>query len=378
MLMLRLPLAHFRPDASYGGRYMDDAGHSARRRHAEELAKKHGLQLLDDWAMPTLGLDCYVVQYPKDAAPERLIALLESDPEVQWVQPVARFRGMDGGDALYPVQPGAKFWRLSELHQLTTGRNVTIAVIDSGIDSSHPDLAGQIALSQNFVGTSPLPAEPHGTAVAGIIAARTGNGGIVGVAPQARLMSLRACWETASHTSLCDSFTLGKALNYAILQRAKVINLSLAGPQDRLLARLLDAASAQGIAVVGALDPLAATQGFPASHPAVLAIAAQPGIGAVPAGALLAPGKDIPATVPGGRWQFVSGNSYATAHVSGMVALLLQLRPNTAPAQLRQLLHPIATHNAATIDACATVTRLTGACSCSCALNASRQSGSGP
>lgn len=376
--MLRLPPAHFRPDASYGGRYIDDAGHSARRRHAEELAKKHGLQLLDDWPMPTLGLDCYVLQYPEDAAPENLIAVLERDPQVQWVQPVARFRGLDGGDPLYPVQPAARYWRLSELHQRTTGRNITVAVIDSGIDASHPDLAGQIALSENFVDTGPLPAEPHGTAVAGIIAAREGNGGIIGVAPQARLLSLRACWQSASQGSLCDSFTLGKALNYAILQRAKVINLSLAGPQDRLLARLLDAASAQGIAVVGALDPQARAQGFPASHPAVLAIASQTGSTTLPASALLAPGQDIPATAPGGRWQFVNGNSYAAAHVSGMVALLLQLRPNTSPAQLRQLLHPIATHNAATIDACATLTRLTGACSCSCALSASRLSGSGP
>lgn len=392
LVMLRLPATHFRPDASYGGRYIDDSGRGARRRRAEELARQHGLTLVDDWPMPVLGLDCYVMRYPDHDNAERIIAKLARDPQVEWAQPVASFEGMatqpPDSDALYPVQPAARYWHVAELHRQTTGRDIKIAVIDSGIDGSHPDLQGQLAVNSNFVDNAAPPPENHGTAVAGIIAARAGNGGIVGVAPQARLMGLRACWQQPDLATRCNSFTLSKALNYAILNGAQIINLSLAGPPDRLLDRLLDVALERGIGVVGAIDAKATGPAFPASHHGVLAVASQPSVGrlaaapsahsaafavAPPAAAapsgdppLLAPGNDIPTTAPGGRWSFVSGSSYAAAHVSGMLALMAQLQPGATPAQLRRLLQPGDALNTVNIDACATISRLLRHCSCSC------------
>jgi subtilisin family serine protease len=381
LVMLRLPAAHYRPDASYGGRYLDDSGRAARHRRAEALARQHALTLVDDWPMPVLGLDCYVMRYADSDNAERIIALLSRDPQVEWAQPVARFSGMGpgattaasaGADSLYPVQPAARYWHVAELHRYTTGREVKVAVIDSGIDASHPDLQGQLADNANFVDAGPAPAENHGTAVAGIIAARAGHGGIVGVAPQARLMGLRACWQLPDLATRCNSFTLAKAINFAILNGARVINLSLSGPPDRLLDRLLDVALERGIGVVGAVDAQAAGPSFPASHRGVLAVVSQPPNGA-PAGAaaaavagtLLAPGNDIPAPAPGGRWSFVSGSSYAAAHVSGMLALLDQLQPGATPAQLRALLQPGAP-NTGNIDACAAISRLVRNCSCAC------------
>ncbi|RFP10358.1 peptidase S8 and S53 subtilisin kexin sedolisin [Duganella sp. BJB488] len=392
LVMLRLPATHFRPDASYGGRYIDDSGRASRRRRAEELARQHGLTLVDDWPMPVLGLDCYVMRYPDQESPERIIANLARDPQVEWAQPVASFDGMASappapateGDALYPVQPAGRYWHVAELHRETTGRDIKVAVIDSGIDASHPDLSGQLAVNANFVDGGATPAENHGTAVAGIIAARAGNGGIVGVAPQAKLMGLRACWQQPDLATRCNSFTLGKAINYAILNGAQVINLSLAGPPDRLLDRLLDVALERGIGVVGAIDAKAAGPAFPANHRGVLAVASQPAGGkAAPAAgaeadpALLAPGNDIPTTAPGGRWSFVSGSSYAAAHVSGMLALMAQLQPKATPAQLRRLLQPGDALNTVNIDACATISRLLHHCSCSCTANLT-QRGVGP
>lgn len=379
LVMLRLPAAHYRPDASYGGRYIDDSGRAARHRRAEALARQHELTLVDDWPMPVLGLDCYVMRYADSDNAERIIALLSRDPQVAWAQPVARFSGMGadattaagGVDSLYPVQPAARYWHVAELHRYTTGRDVKVAVIDSGIDAAHPELQGQLADNANFVDAGPAPAESHGTAVAGIIAARAGNGGIVGVAPQARLMGLRACWQLPDLATRCNSFTLAKAINFAILNGAKVINLSLSGPPDRLLDRLLDIALERGIGVVGAVDAQAAGPAFPASHRGVLAVASQPpngaatGAAAAPAGALLAPGNDIPVPAPGGRWSFVSGSSYAAAHVSGMLALLDQLQPGAPPAQLRAMLLPGAL-NTGNIDACAAISRLVRNCSCAC------------
>jgi subtilisin family serine protease len=380
LVMMRLPPQHYHPDAAYAGRYPNDSGRAARHRAAQELASAHGLKLVDDWPMPVIGIDCYVMQQDGDAPLGRVLEGLSRDPRVAWAQPMHMFQGLDGGDPLYAVQPAAKYWRLAELHKASTGRNVRVAVIDSGVDTGHPDLAGQVQLRENFVDAAAVTAEAHGTAVAGIIAARAGNGlGIAGVAPDVRLMALRACWPDNARTTRCSSFTLAKALNFAIMNGARIINLSLSGPVDRLLQTLLDVAAARGMAVVGAFDPQRADGGFPASSPEVIAVAMATNANA-PAGVLLAPGVDIPTTAPGARWGFVTGPSYAAAHVAGLAALLAQLHPSANAAQLRRDIlaphhqdpvryrtasaEPVA--QAGNIDACASIARLTGACACSC------------
>ncbi|MFZ6649707.1 S8 family peptidase [Undibacterium sp. TJN25] len=377
LVMLHLPPPHFRPDANYGGRYSDDSSRSARRRIAEDLAHLHGLTVLDAWPMAILGIDCYVMEVPAGETTAHVIEQLSRDARVEWVQAMESFHVLQGSDPLYPVQPGGKEWHLAEVHQTVTGKNIKVAVIDSGVEENHPDLKGQVQLRENFVDGNPYAAETHGTAVAGIIAARAGNGiGIAGVAPGARLMALRACWEEggkADKATRCNSFTLGKAINFAILHDAQVINLSLSGPPDRLLQRLLDAALSRGIAIVGAVDPHVAGGGFPASYPGVVAVSddtVKDGKSKV----LLAPGRDIPTTVPGSKWRFVSGSSYAAAHVSGMLALLLELRPvNIAGhGQNELLVNVISTsgvadaRTAGVIDLCATITQASGKCLCSC------------
>jgi subtilisin family serine protease len=384
LVMLRMPPPHFRPDSGYGGGYADDGSRAARRRAAGELAAAYGLKLVEDWPMPAIGIDCFVMEDPGSAPLERVLDALGRDPRVAWAQPVNSYRGLGGtrGDPLFPVQPSAQAWRLAELHRASTGRQVTVAVVDSGVDDKQPDLAGQLALRRNFVDAPADAAEHHGTAVAGIVAALEGNGlGIAGVAPQARLMALRACWETARQETRCNSFTLGKALHFALLNGAQIINLSLGGPQDKLLQTLIDAALARGVAVVGAADPERADGGFPASYPGVIAVTSTADRHPM-AGALQAPGNDIPATLPGARWGMVSGSSYAAAHVAGLAALVLELHPGSTPLQLRRsfALAPrpmLAAHDpgrvqeqAGSIDACATIARAAGACVCLCPTTA--------
>jgi subtilisin family serine protease len=383
LVMLRMPPPHYRPDSSYGGGYADDGTRAARRRQATELAAAYGLKLVDDWPMPAIGIDCFVMEDPGSAPLARVLDALGRDPRVAWAQAVNDYRGLDdartrGGDPLLPLQPAARTWRLAELHRLATGRKAMVAVVDSGVDASHPDLAGQVALRQNFVDTVADAAESHGTAVAGIIAAREGNGqGIAGVAPQARLMALRACWEIARQETRCNSFTLGKALHFAVINDARVINLSLGGPPDRLLQTLIDTALARGIAVVGAVDPERPDGGFPAAYPGVIAVTASGDRRYLPAGALQAPGADIPAPLPGARWGMVSGSSYAAAQVAGLAALLVELRP-APPSPWRRAFvtaahTSLAAHGggarqeqAGSIDACATIARAAGACVCLC------------
>ena len=372
LVLLRLAPEHFRPNSAYGDSYDDGLTRGALRRTASRLARDHGLTLVDDWPMPLLGVDCFIMTVPADRSPDKEAALLSRDPSVAWSQPVKVYHTQSGAaahdDSLFRVQPAALEWRLADLHQIATGRNVSVAVIDSMIERAHPDLVGQVAIARDFVPGHPAGPETHGTGVAGIIAARGEGAGIVGVAPRARLMALRACWQSppgSAHT-ICDSLSLAEALHFAIEHNAQVINLSLSGPPDPLLGKLIDVALAHGATVVGAYDRDVAGGGFPASHLGVVAVTEEP-METPTAGVYCAPGRDVPTTQPGGRWFLVNGSSYAAAHVSGLFALMRERAPHVRGA----LALVAARRGVCAIDACASVLRAAGPCDCACARKVS-------
>jgi len=373
LVMLRATPPHYRPDSGYSGSYVAAPDRQARRRLARALAREHGLRLVDDWPMPTLGLDCFVLEAQTRENSERVVRELSRDPRVESVQSMNLFHLLSLGDPLAAAQPATARWHLRELHAVATGKRVTVAELDTGVDVDHPDLRGQVSVARDFVDSAMPPAETHGTQIAGIIVARADDGiGIAGIAPDARLMALRACWQQPgnSGTATCSSFTLAKALQFALQNKAQVINLSLSGPSDRLLGRLLDVAIGDGVIVVGAVDARARDGGFPAGHAGVLAVAGAP----VPGGArqvLLAPAKGIPAPTPGGGWSLVSGPSFAAAQVTGLVALLRELSPGLQAAQARAALDPVTElglppRRPVLIDACAAVVRVAGRCACDC------------
>ena len=373
LVMLRLPPPHFRPDGGYVGGYATQSGSAGRRRIAEDLAERFKLRIVDNWPMPALGVVCFVMEAPDDVPLQPVIDRMALDARVESVQAVNFFRVLGHDDPLYPLQPTATAWHLDELHRVATGRNVRVAAIDSGVELDHPDLRGRILMARNFVDARETVAERHGTAVIGIIGARADNSvGIVGVAPEAQLMALRACWQSplSEGAALCSSFTLAKALQFAIDNGAKVINLSLGGPRDRLVERLLNAAASRGAVIVAASDPEAANGGFPASLPDVLAVAADD-VHDAPEAIYLAPGRDIPTTLPGARWGLVGGSSYAAAQMSGLIALLVDLAPDQSTQQLRETLSTsdragASSRSRAIVDACAAVARTVGACACGC------------
>ncbi len=381
LVMLRVPPPHLRPDADYVGNYRSAPGREARRRIARQIAQAHGLRLLDDWPMPALGLDCFVMEAGNRAARERVVQQLAEDRRVELAQPMQVFHALADGDPLSAAQPAVTDWHLRELHALATGRNVTVAAVDTGVDVGHPDLQGRRIVTRNFVDSGAFAAEAHGTEVVGIIGARGNDGvGITGVAPQARLLALRSCWPSpgSSGEVVCSSFTLAKALQFVLLSHVQVLNLSLTGPRDPLLARLLDAALGQGVSVVAAVDSRSPDGGFPSSHHDVIAVAGEEGRHPPP-GAVLAPDRGIPATTAGGGWDLVSGSSYAAAQVSGLVALLRELAPGATPAQLRAALSPavelgLAPRRPELIDACAAVVRVTQRCACDCTAAAATSS----
>ena len=363
LVMIELAPPHFRPNGTYGGSYGDVQSSTARRRIARDLAKKNQLELVDNWPMPLLGVDCYVMRLPPGLAVEAAIERVSRNPRVAWSQPVqhyeARGDGARSNDPLFMAQPAAAAWRLADLHRVATGRGVKVAIIDSKVEADHPDLAGQFAAKQDFVSKRSVPPEQHGTGIAGVIGAKANNGiGIAGIAPHARLMALRACWQTgraAASPTMCDSLSLGRALQYAIEHGADVINLSLSGPPDVLLQKLISVALTRRTSVVAAYDPDLPNGGFPASQPGVIAVVDE-SLRSWPAGLYGAPGRSVPTTQPGGRWYLVSGNSYAAAHVSGLMALVREERSTWSAKKA------IARTVNGRVDACATLLRNDKSC----------------
>lgn len=375
LVMLQLPPPHYRPNSGYSGGYGDAASAVARRRIALRIARENGLQLVDSWPMPLLSVDCYVMQMPAGASVETVIRRVSRNRNVAWSQPMQLYEGLGGappaGDPLHPAAPAASKWRLADLHRIATGRAVSVAVIDSKVEVRHPDLAGQFAVDRDFVTNRPVASEFHGTGIAGVIGAKANNGlGIVGIAPSARMMALRACWQngrSANSRTLCDSLSLARALQFAIERDAKVINLSLSGPSDILLRKLIAIALARRITVVAAFDPHLPRGGFPASQPGVIAVVEESLQYARPR-LYGAPGRNVPTTQPGGKWYLVNGSSYAAAHVSGLMALVREHQSSAAPHL------PIARRNGS-INACATLLQATPNCDCSCPLDRPGQDG---
>jgi hypothetical protein len=370
LVMIKLAPPHFRPGGGYGGAYGDIASAKARQRTAAAIARKTGLVLLEGWPMPLLGVDCYVMQLPPGTAAEPVIARVSKEPMVEWSEPMQFYtaRGKAGGkgDPLFAIEPAGRAWHLADLHRLATGRGVRVAVIDSRIEVGHPDLAGQFLVDRDFVTGGSTGAEQHGTGVAGVIGARADNGiGIAGVAPEARMMALRACRQSnegPEAVTSCDSLSLAKAIQFAIEHDAGIINLSLSGPRNRLLQNLLALALARGANVVAAYDPGLPAGGFPASQSGVIAVGDE-SLQPVPSGLYTAPGRDVPTTQPRGRYYLVNGSSYAAAHVSGLLALARQRRGSGA--------RPIALARAAdgAVDACATLAASSRQCDCRCAVD---------
>lgn len=312
-----------------------------------------------------------------------LVSTLSADARIESAQPVQGFVQQSSAydDPHYSLQHGLQILRVDSLHGWSTGKGVRGAVVDTSVDPSHPDLVDSLAGSRQFVRSPAGEQGVHATAVAGVIAASANNNlGVVGVAPDAELISLAACREKQpGGPGRCDTFSLAKALDFAIVEGVQVLNLSFAGPTDRLLGRLIEKANLEGMVIVAAIDPTDSNLGFPASMPEVIGVStidldggvSEPGSGQQ---ALAAPGVDILTTVPGGGYDFLSGSSFAAAHVSGVVALILQKRPELSPERLQALLRSTG-HRPATaqetslidlrrVDPCAALTDLLGEATC--------------
>lgn len=316
---------------------------SEARRQAAAVAGEYGLTQVDHWPIRSLSVYCFVYRVSDGDDRSSVMEKLRADARVESVQLLQRFEtsaataaGYD--DTYAELQHGLDTLSLTAAHRYSLGEGVRVAVIDSGADTDHEDLHGRIRKIEEFAGMRTIPDRDHGTAVTSVIAAHANNAkGIVGVAPAAQIDLYVACWsDTGSQGAVCDSFSLARAIDTVLEAPPDVLNLSLSGPPDPLLQRLLRKAFESSIIIVAA-RPIEGPY-FPASMDEVIDVASSVAVEGNLAGPLFAPGDQILVAVPENNYDFRSGSSLAAAHVTGIVALLLAIAPESRFSAIDTLL----------------------------------------
>jgi len=315
-----------------------------RIRGLNEIARRHRLTHLESHRLPVTGRTIQRWRINDGRPVSTVIRSLARDVRIAGAQPNYLFRleAEDGAVAAEegdPAQYMVAKLHLPAAHQLATGNNVLVAVIDSGIDAAHPDLAGAIAARLDALGGGQDP-HFHGTAMAGAIAAR---GRLIGVAPRVRLLAVRAMNASGEGTSV----SIATGLDWAIGRGARIINMSFAGAHDPLLEQHFAVARRRHIVLVAAAGnagPQSAPL-YPAADPNVIAVTATDATDQLfaPANrgrhiALAAPGVDILVPAPNASVQLISGTSIAAAHVSGVAALLIERSPGLSPQDVLRVL----------------------------------------
>ena len=266
-----------------------------------------------------------------------------TQPSLRLADPATAARGTAAVRRVLPPQYVVDKLRLGEVRKLAQGRNVRVGIIDSGVDMDHPEIQGSVVGYLDAIDGLATP-HAHGTSMATAIVA---HGELQGIAPAARLVVARAFGGPQAVSANGKSFQILTALEWVVQQRAKVINLSFAGPQDRLLSKALAGAKERGVITVGAAGnggPRSAPL-YPGADPSVIAVTATDAEDKVFSEAnrgsyvaIAAPGVDVLTAEPGGRYAFTSGTSIAAAHVTALVALLLEKQPELDSDSARRVL----------------------------------------
>ena len=312
---------------------------------ADGLARRHGLARLASQNFPLLGATIGLFRIADRRSTEIASREFAADASVRSVQPNFRYVLQDQkavpteGD---PAQYALAKLRLPQAHALAHGANVTVAVIDSGIDVKHPEFTDAIADSFDALGSKEAP-HVHGTGIAGAIVA---HARLMGSAPAARIVAIRA-FGIAPNGAESTSFVVLKGLDYAAAHGAQIVNMSFAGPKDALIERAIAASTAKGIVMVAAAGNAGAKSPplYPAANPNVIAVSATDAQDKLFAAsnrgshiAISAPGVDIFLPAPDEKYQMTSGTSFSAAYVSGLAALLLERNPALKPTEVRAIL----------------------------------------
>jgi hypothetical protein len=319
------------------------------------LQARHRLTRLESQTFQLTGSTLYRWRIPDRRSVATVVRALEGDTNVASAQPNYLFTLQQAeakATSETPVTEGdpaqyelAKL-RLPQAHSIAKGDNVLVAVIDSGVDAGHPDLSGSLAQTFDTTGT-PMKPHMHGTAISGLIAA---HGRLMGSAPAARILAVRA-FDPDGKSAEGTTFAILKGLDWAAANDARIINMSFAGPSDPAMHRSLEAAHKKNIVLVAAAGNEGAKSPpqYPAADPNVIAVSGtdaddklfeQSNRGSYIA--VAAPAAQVMVAIPDAGYELSSGTSYSAAEVSGIVALMLQLKPSLTPDEVRAVLQATA------------------------------------
>lgn len=314
----------------------------------QALQQRHRLTPIESRSFALTSSTVYRWRIPDRRSVPAVIRALEADGTgtVRTVQPNYIFALNQMGLASIGDPASAQYsltkLRVAEAHGLATGNRILVAVIDSGVDLQHPELSGVIAASFDAL-ESNEPAHKHGTGIAGAIASRAK---LKGIAPAAQILAIRA-FSATENGAESTTYAILKSLDWAVARGSRVINMSFAGPHDPAIGRALVAARLGGVVLVAAAGnagPKSAPL-YPAADPNVIAVTATDAddklFGASNQGrhiAIAAPGVNILLPSTEGSYQLTSGTSFAAAHVSGIVALVLERSPGATPDMVRSIL----------------------------------------
>lgn len=318
----------------------------------DSVALSSSLRRLGAFAAHSLGSgsDTYLVRLAGDVP--GAIATLSADPAVVYAQPnYLRHLLKTPNDAVYEQQWALRNMQLPEAWEITTGSEMVVAVIDTGVSASHPDLSGQVLPGYDFFGNDDDASDDngHGTATSGLIAARSDNGeGIAGICWQCKILPVKVLGSRGQG----GDAAVAEGIRWAVERGARIINMSLGGSEDsQVLHEAVDFAAARGVLVVAATGNEAADGNpvnYPAGYASVLAVAATGNSDVVTGFSnygsyvdIAAPGVGVWSTLwtpQGNTYGPANGTSFSAPHVAGVAALAWSLRPELAASQLANLL----------------------------------------
>ena len=289
------------------------------------------------------------------------VARLEEDPRVRSATPDAVYRiAQVPNDPCYLGCSGYDQYNL-RLSNAESAWNVThgssgveVAILDTGVDTTHFDLAGKVSVGSNYsASAASSDVNGHGTHVAGIISANTGNGqGVAGMGWDTRVRSIKVLDDQGAGFAS----NIAKGVYEALQAGVRVINLSLAGEDAGVLAKAVKAAVDSGVVVVAAAgNESSSTPTFPGAYPGVLAVAASNAADQVSAFSnwgtwvdLAAPGDTILSTFPPGGgcasncFGIETGTSQSSPIVAGVAALMLAVNPSLSGSTVSSLINSTA------------------------------------